>query len=128
MRKLARELPRWPKELAAEQVDASLRYLAEYTGNPPSPPNRLTGYNIPFNHAAGRDGLAGVLAQLAENYGEPTWAKAAALFEQSGQQLEALTDAVVDYILGEQKTLDLAAALVKQITNLEETAYRMIAA
>ncbi len=125
MRKLSRELPRWPEELG-EGLDASLRHLAEYTGYPPTPPNRLTGYDAPDNHAAGRDTVAVLLKHLAKEYDEPAWVEAAALFEQSGQTLVQLTDAVVDTILGENDSLEPAAKLVSQAADLEEQAYRFL--
>ncbi len=128
MRKLARELPRWPEELDAKQLDLSLRHLAEYTGFPPVPPNRLTGYDdAPDNHAAARDAFAGLLRRLAADFAMATWAEAAAVFERSGQKLEQLTHGVVDYILGESDTLAPAAACIAQVAELEERGYRQIA-
>ena len=127
MRKLARELPAWPRQLSADQLEISLRHLTEFTGFPPVPPNRLTGYDAPDNHAAGRDVFAGLLRGLAETYAMPAWAEAARLFEQSGRHLVALTDAVVDYLLGQGDTLEPAAALLTGIANLEGSAFRIIA-
>jgi hypothetical protein len=75
MRKLARELTKWPEELDAKQINVSPCHLVEFTGFPPIMPNRLTGYGAPDNHAGERDVFAGLLRQLA--------------------------DAVVDYILGQ---------------------------
>jgi hypothetical protein len=125
MRKLARELPRWPEELSADSLDTCLRNLVEYTGFPPAPPNRLTGCDEPDNHTAGRDGFADLLARLAGDYDRPAWAEAASLFEQSGAALEDVTDAVVDVILGRSDTLEPAAELVAHIADLEEQAYRL---
>ena len=124
MRKLARELPRWPQELDAKQLDVSLHHLAEFTGVPPIPPNRLTGYDAPDDHTAGRILFAGLLRQLAADYEMPAWAEAAAVFEQSGQALVELTDAVVDYLLGESDTLVPASELITEIAALEECAFR----
>lgn len=126
MRELARELPHWPEELTAEQVDGALRNMVEFAGFPPTPPNRLTGHDAPANHAAGRDGFAALLARLAQPYDRPAWKEAAALFEQSGQLLEKMTDAAVDFILGERDTLEPVAELITEIANLEEQAYRLI--
>lgn len=123
MRKLARELPHWPEELSTDLLDTCLRNLVEYTGFPPARPNRLTGYDAPDNHAAGRDGFANLLTRLARDYDRPAWAEAAPLFEQSGAALERLTDAVVDVILGRSDTLEPAAELVAHIADLEEQAY-----
>ena len=126
MRKLVRELPHWPEELSADLLDTCLRNLVEYTGSPPALPNRLTGYDAPDNHTAGRDGFANLLTRLAGDYDRPAWAEAAPLFDQSGVALEQLTDAVVDVILGQSDTLEPAAELVAQIADLEEQAYRLV--
>jgi hypothetical protein len=99
MRKLARELPHWPDELEAQSLDASLRHLVEFTGFPPVPPNRLTGYDAPDDHGGGRDVFAGLLHRLAQDYCQPSWARAAGLFEQSAIKLNELTDIVVDILL-----------------------------
>ncbi len=132
MRKLVRELPRWPEELDPEQLDISLRHLVEFTGAPPIPPLRLMGgvgemdMDVPENHAAGRDIFAGLLRQLSEEYEMPAWAETAALFEQSGQVLESLTDIVVDHILGERNALEPASELLSETADLEEQAFGMI--
>jgi hypothetical protein len=55
------------------------------------------------------------------------WAEAAVLFEQSGQVVEALTDVIVDFILGESNTLESASELLVKIADLEEQAYTTIA-
>ena len=124
MRKLKRELPQWPAELDAKQLDICLRHLAEFTGVPPVPPNRLTGYDAPDDHTDGRIIFAGLLRKLAADYAMPAWAEAAAVFEQSGQALVELTDAVVDYLLGESDTLVPASELITEIAALEECAFR----
>jgi hypothetical protein len=126
MRKLARELRGWPDELDAAHLDASLRWLAEYTGTPPQAPNRLTGYDAPDKHDGGREGFADLLSRLAGEYATPAWAEAADLFRESGQGLEALTDAVVDVILGERGSLQPAADWVTKVADLEEQAYGLV--
>jgi hypothetical protein len=126
MRKLARELPRWSTELGEKELRTSLRHLAEFTGFPPVPPNRLTGYAAPDNHRGGREVFAGLLRRLAETYGEPSWAEAAVLFNQSAHALEKATDAVVDYLLRKGTTLEDAAAIIGDIADIEERAFRII--
>jgi hypothetical protein len=126
MRKLARELSHWSEELDAKQLDVSLRHLAEFTGVPPVPPNRLTGYDAPDDHTAGRVVFAGLLRWLAVDYAMPAWAESADVFEQSGRALEKLTDAVVDYLLGESATLEPASRLITKVAHLEEQAFRVI--
>jgi hypothetical protein len=126
MCKLVSELPRWPAELGTKQLHISLRHLVEFTGFPPVPPNRLTGYDAPDNHGGGRDVFAGLLERLAADYAEPSWAGAAALFRRSAQVLGKLTDTVVDFLLGRCNSLDTASVLVAEIANIEEQAFRVI--
>ncbi len=126
MRKLANDLPRWPAELGAKGLNASLRHLAEFTGFPPVPPNRLTGYAAPDNHRGGRDVFAGLLRRLAQDSAEPAWAEAAGLFDRSAQELEMATDAVVDFLLRKSGTLDGAASVIGKIADIEEEGFRII--
>ena len=127
MRKLAREIPQWSEELNSKQLELSLCHLAEFTGFPPVPPNRLTGYHdAPDNHGAGRDVFAGLLRRLAADYAEPAWAEAADLFDQSARVLGDLTDIVVDHLLGECDSLDPASTAITEIADLEKRAFGMI--
>ncbi|MCP4537376.1 MAG: hypothetical protein GY832_09530, partial [Chloroflexi bacterium] len=102
-------------------MDVSLRHLVEFTGAPPVLPLRLMDFagdvDVPDNHAAGRDIFAGLLRQMAAEYEMSAWADAAALFEQSGQALIALTDALVDHILGERDALAPASELLAEIAD-----------
>jgi hypothetical protein len=126
MRKLARELPGWPSELGGKGLNVSLRHLAEFTGFPPVPPNRLTGYAAPDNHRGGREVFAGLLRRLAQDYSEPSWAEAAGFFDQSARALEKATGTVVDYLLRKSNTLDEAASLIGKIADIEEQGFRII--
>ena len=99
IRKLACELVSWPIELSPAQLEISLRHLVEFTGFPPVLPKRLTGYfDVPDNHAGGRDVFAGLLRRLAEEYTEPFWTEAAVFFDQSGEKLMELTGTVCDFM------------------------------
>ncbi|MBN1261776.1 MAG: DUF4872 domain-containing protein [Anaerolineae bacterium] len=125
MRTLARELPGWPAELEPQVLEAVLHNLVEYTGMPPMLPNRLTGLEAPEDHSAGRLGFAALLQRLSSEFDVPVWGIAAPYFEQSGRQIEVLTDLVVDHLLG-RSSLIPAAALLLQIAGLEEAGYRAI--
>jgi len=127
MHKLARELSLWPEELSPPQLDASLRHLVEFTGFPPVPPTRLTNSeDVPDHHTANRDGFAEMLRQLADDYAEPAWAEAAVLFDQSAEKLVQLTELVVDTILGKNKQLTTAAAVISSIVNIEERGFSLL--
>jgi len=127
MRKLARELPLWPQELSPTSLEASLCHLVEFTGFPPVPPNRLTGYtDAPDHHTANRDGFANLLRQLATDYRQPNWAKGADFFDQSAEKLMQLTDMLVDAILGVNRSLDSSAALITTIADIEEQGFRLL--
>ena len=128
MRKLAKDLPQWPNDLSPAQLDTCLRHLAEFTGFPPIPPGRLTGYSTdaPENHAGGREIFAGLLRRLAEDYCESSWAEAATYFDQSAHKLEELTDTVCDIILGNTNTLESAAELISAIAEIEEQGFSLL--
>jgi hypothetical protein len=129
MQKLAAELARWPEQLTSAQLDACLRHLVEFTGFPPVPPSRLTGYaDAPYSHAAGRDIFASLLRQLAQDYHEPGWASAAQHFDRSAAQLETLTDTICDYILGVTSSLETAAALIAEIAESETKGFSLLSA
>jgi len=126
MRKLARELIRWPDELSPAQLDICLRHLVEFTGFPPVPPSQLTGYtDAPDNHAAGRDIFASLLRKLSTAYGEPSWAEAASHFDRSAEKTVELTDVVCDFILGKARTLEPAAEILTAIANTEEQGFNL---
>jgi hypothetical protein len=128
MRKLARELAQWPEELTSNQLECSLRHLAEFTGFPPMPPNRLTGYHdASDNHGGGRDIFAGLLRRMAADCTEPAWTEAANLFDQSSRTLEEMTDIIVDFLLGERDYLNPASTAIMAIADLEEQAFELIA-
>ncbi len=126
MRKLARELPRWPQELNKTQLQASLRHITEYTGVPPIVPERLSGVPGTPDHSAGRLGFSQLLAELAVDHNCQQWHEAALLFEQSARVWATLTDTVVDFLLEEAKTLEAAAKLIEQGADLEGQAYHLL--
>ena len=127
MRKLARELILWPDDLTTGQLEFCLRHLVEFTGFPPVPPNRLTGFHdAPENHAAGRDVFADLLRKLSEVYTEPRWKKASNYFDQSARQLEELTDKVCDFILGQSNSLESCARTLSSIATIEERGFNLL--
>jgi hypothetical protein len=127
MRKLARELVLWPDDLTTGQLEICLRHLVEFTGFPPVPPNRLTGFHdAPENHAAGRDIFADLLRKLSKVYTEPRWKEASNYFDQSACKLEELTDKVCDFILGQSNSLESCARTVSCIANIEERGFNLL--
>ena len=127
MRKLAAELGDWPQALTANQLDACLRHLVEFTGFPPIPPRQLTGFaDTPGNHAAGRDIFAGLLRKLSSDYGEPGWATAAIYFDESAVKLEELTDSVCSFIIGRSTSLETSAGLVAEIARIETQGFQLL--
>jgi hypothetical protein len=126
MRKLARELPRWPQEMEKKQLEASLRHMAEYTGVPPIVPERLSGFPGTPDHSAGRAGFGQLLAALAVDYNCPLWADAASLFEQAAGIWTDLTEVIVNFILGEENSLEAASTLILRGADLEKQAYHLL--
>lgn len=65
--------PSWAYWIGKKNTDYSFKFNDkvadfEFTGFPPVPPNRLTGYfDAPDSHAAGREVFAGLLAILADD-------------------------------------------------------------
>jgi hypothetical protein len=84
------------------------------------------GTSSPDNHGGGREVFAGLLQRLANDYNEPTWAEAAVLFKRSAQELEKLTNTVVDFLLRKSNSLDIASASILEIADVEEQAFRVI--
>ncbi|MEW6508288.1 MAG: hypothetical protein AB1432_11140 [Bacteroidota bacterium] len=119
-------MPNWSRVLSAKQLDISLRHLVEFTGFPPVPPNRLTGYNAPDNHGGGRDVFANMLNGLSKQFNEPDWEKCAALFYQSASEIEMLTNIIVDVLLKKGKDLNAAKSSLNKIADIEEQAFRIL--
>jgi hypothetical protein len=126
MRKLAKELPNWHKELSVKQLDISLRHLAEFTGFPPVPPNRLTGIDSPDNHGGGRDVFAKMLRDISKQFKEPNWERSADLFNRSAAELEVLTDIIVDVVLKKGHDCNVAKASIEKIADIEEEAFNSL--
>jgi hypothetical protein len=129
IRKLIKEFPLWDEKLG-QNYKPSLMHLVEYTGFPPSLPSRILlqqGIDVedtPDNHQAARDVLANLLAELSNEYIEPTWLKASVLFAKSGELLSEMTDNVTNYLLTDIRDhLLYVPELLKEVANLEEQAY-----
>ncbi|NWF69958.1 MAG: DUF4872 domain-containing protein [Chloroflexi bacterium] len=128
IRKLARELPQWPRELSAQALESALRQMVEYTGNPPMLPKRLTGWdNESPDYTGGRQGFARLLTQLATTYALPAWDEAAALLAQSGQYIRAFSDELVNLLWQQNGSLTAAVALLLRIADTEAQAYQRLA-
>ncbi len=67
-----------------------------------------------------------LLRNLGQSYGRPAWSEAADWFDHSDQELEQLTNSVVDFLLGACDSLDKASASVAKIASLEEQAFRLL--
>ena len=130
MRKLACELPDWPKKLDSAHLKAALNWLVEFTGSPPTPPTRLYGYkNEGEDHSGSRRNFAHLLVQLSDIVaGEagPVWLQTAELLDRSGQTIQELNDLVVAFLLGKNHDLCSAGVLVEKSAVLEERAYYLL--
>ena len=126
MRKLATEINGWEKELDKNELEASLRWLVEYTGNPPSLPEKLVGYPSPGNHQAGRDGFAWLLKNLNIIKEEDELNRAADCFFSSGAEISRMTDYLTGVLLGEREKLQDAVKSINLIAELEEAGYSIL--
>ncbi len=128
MRKLSKDFPLWKENMDAQQYSKALYHFAEFTGNPPGTPAKLLNYKTDNynNHLAGRDGFADLLIKLSQQYTYPAWKDAAQLFRESGDNIEKLTDLVVDYILDNSNSIIPISSQIVKIADLEEKAYKII--
>jgi hypothetical protein len=129
LRKAAQDLPTWRTELTPEQLKASLMFLATFSCSVvPNPPQALLPYPLDFtdSHQAVRDRFAGELLQFAEQFNQAQWAKAARIFQSSGECVGQITDLAVQAIKGNPSALNQAGPLFARIADLEEQACRTL--
>ncbi len=128
MYKLAKEFPHWQEELTKEDYDAALQNIIMYSGTVPKMPNRLLGINEPefIRYMCGREQIAGVLAELGQDYHIDAWREAAALFLESGTILERMIDQMTGYLLKEEADLKELPKMIEAVALIEEKVYRKI--
>lgn len=125
MTKLAKELAHWPEEMTPEALRKSLYWLVEFTGSPPLLPPRLLGDAQALNeHSGARKDLAGLLSHLSVKCNRADWSQAGKWMAESGVQIAAMTDSVVDYLLGRPNGLKEAEERISTAARIEENAWR----
>lgn len=128
IKKLAKEFPKWSKVLPNQSYIDSLMHFVEYTGFPPSLPSDLTDNQngSESNHKASRDKFAEILMWGNEQYANPSWGKAAKLFNKSGEIIEQMTEMITHHIKNTSETLIEIPSMLNEIAIIEEQAYKMI--
>ena len=130
MRRVQKEISQWRDELSDPDWMESLRSLATFTcSKVPNPPQALLPYPLGYDdpHQACRDRFAAELADAAETYKMEGWLQAADLFRQSGECIGRLTDLTVSALKGNKDAFTGAAEEMRQTTNLEEAAFKLLA-
>lgn len=128
-RKLAREFPKWERELTLEAYQNALKRLTECLGRVPKLPNRLLGIEkteADISYQADLDRFGSMLITLGEQEQRPAWSEAGELFLKSGCLFEEIKDRVVRYLCDGADTLLEIPDIFLQIADLEEKAYRLI--
>jgi hypothetical protein len=128
MRKLAKDILNWEKQLTTQEYREALINITMFTGTVPLLPDKLSGYKTAedVTHCAVRDGFGVLLVELGNRYGFPGWVEAGGLFLRSGAVIENMTDYIVEYLLGNRGDLKELPDMINQIADLEEEAYRNI--
>ncbi|MBA4385081.1 MAG: hypothetical protein C0410_10125 [Anaerolinea sp.] len=127
--KAGQDIINWREELSPQQFKASLEFLATFTCSVvPNPPQALLTYPLGYkdSHQAIRDRFAGELEQMAQEYDQPHWQKAAKFFLSSGEKIGILTDIAVQTLQGDEQAFSQADPLLKEIHQLEVQAFQCL--
>jgi hypothetical protein len=128
MKKLAKELPDWEKELGREETVKIIKNTITFFGSVPVTPNKLLGIkkkdDVVF--MCSREKMSKLLNDLGVEYTNEQFKKAGELFYKSGQEFEKLCGLFVDYILGICEYKDKASSIVLNIADLEYNAFKLI--
>lgn len=128
LKKLAKELPNWEKELGVIETNKILGNIVEFFGSVPTIPNRLKGIDEEDDvvFMCSRDKMSKVLIEMGNEYKNEEIVQAGNLFLESGKQFEILCNIFIDYILNIKKDMNLASEIILNISNLEYKAYQII--
>lgn len=128
MRKLARELPRWEKEIGKEETVKIIRNMVYFSGSVPTTPNKLLGIqeNDAVVFMCSRDKMGKLLKDIGAEYDSEPLGRAGGLFCESGQEFEKLCGVFIDYILGNRDYSPEAGSILLRIADLEYNAFKLI--
>lgn len=128
IKKIAKEFPKWSKELTPQSYIDSLMHFVEYTGFPPSLPDGLTDSSniLNLSHKASRDKFAEILIWASQHYNKPEWETSADLFYKSGEIFEQMTIMITKHIRNNSEELTEIPLMLTEVASLEEQAYKMI--
>jgi hypothetical protein len=128
MKKLAKELTDWEKEIGKEETVKIIRNMITFFGSVPTTPNKLLGImdkdDVVF--MCSREKMSKLLDDLSIEYKNGQLRKASKLFYKSGQEFEKLCGIFVDYVLGNSDYKDKARELVLSIAEFEYNAFKVV--
>ncbi len=128
IKKFARELPGWEKELGKEETVKIIKNMVYFFGSVPTTPNKLLGINEKdaVTFMCSRDKMGKVLKDLSIEYENEQFEKAGDLFYKSGQEFEKLCSVFIDYIIGSSEYKIEASNILLSIADLEYNAFKLI--
>ncbi len=128
IKKLAKEIVSWEKELGKEEVKKVLLNMVKYFGSVPSIPNILLGsnQNDMVNFKCSRDKMSQVLIDLNNYFKDGKIIEASILFGESGHKFEVLSQLLICYILDKSNDLIEASKIILEIGNIEDKAFKLI--
>ena len=128
IKRLAKEMVCWEKELGKEDTRKALLHMIKYLGSVPSIPNILLGSNEEdkVNFMCSRDKMSEVLIDLNDYFMDNKIINASILFNKSGQKFAILCKLLISYILGESNDLVDASKIISEIGDTEAKAYQFI--
>ena len=128
IKKIAKDFPKWSKDLTHQSYIDSLMHFVEYTGFPPALPHELTNSldDIESNHKASRDKFAEILMWGSHQYNNHEWEDAARLFYKSGDIIEQMTKMITKHIKNNSDSLSDIQLMLNEIAAIEEQAYIII--
>lgn len=129
LRKAARDLPVWLECTDNHISRPFLEQFVTYTASVvPLLPEKLLPYPLNYvdRHQGSRDKFALLLVELASEYGGANWQRAGRLFQESGSQIELMTDMLVGYIAGSPIRGEQIGSILNVIADIEEEAFRCL--
>jgi len=124
LRKLAKDIMLWEQQLEKSTYKKCLLHLVEYTGFPPSLPDRKKLPEV--RHTGVRHEFASLLKWGAKEYNEPLFLQSSEMFKKSGKYIEDLSYRIYDIAEGRQKMSNIIKDILEEISSTELKAFQYI--
>lgn len=127
-RKIAKDFPKWKKDLTVRGYENALRNLTEFFGTVPTLPNRLMGVEKEdqIRFQGGYDRYGEALIWLGEKYDHKDWCEAGQLFMDCGLYIEEVKKRIVSCLCDGEDTIEAIPSIFLEIAEIEEKAYKLI--